>query len=54
MFPDRDVASDQRKLKGFNWRFSVRPKDKTDIFRKPEAVLETPENKEIKEEKTPL
>lgn len=51
MFPDRDVPSDQRKLKGFNWRFSIRPKDKADIFRKTEPVAETPVKEENQENK---
>lgn len=37
MFPDKDVPQDQRLLKGFSWRLPSRPKDKNDIFRKPEG-----------------
>jgi hypothetical protein len=36
MFPEKDVPQDQRLLKGFSWRLTSRPKDKNDIFRKPE------------------
>jgi lipopolysaccharide export system protein LptA len=34
MFPDKEVAPDQRLLKGFNWRYTSRPRHKDDIFRK--------------------
>jgi N12 class adenine-specific DNA methylase len=34
MFPSKSVTPEQRKLKGFNWRFVARPLNKDDIFRK--------------------
>jgi lipopolysaccharide export system protein LptA len=45
MFPDKDVPGDQRILKGFNWRYTSRPRHKDDIFRKTETQPEVPEMK---------
>ncbi len=33
MFPDKDVPSDQRILKGFNWRSNSRPLNRLDVLR---------------------
>jgi hypothetical protein len=45
MFPDKDVPGDQRILKGFNWRYTSRPRHKDDIFRKTDTQPEVPEIK---------
>ena len=50
MFPDKDVATEDRLLKGFNWRFTSRPLHRDDIFRKSDALPENP--KAAEEEKS--
>ncbi len=40
MLPDKDVAADQRLLKGFSWRQTLRPRHKDDIFRVAESTTE--------------
>jgi hypothetical protein len=42
MFPDKDVAAEDRQLKGFNWRFTSRPLHRDDIFRRSDALPENP------------
>ncbi len=42
MFPDKEVPAEDRLLKGFNWRFVVRPQNKDDIFRIPETQKGAP------------
>jgi len=52
MFPDKDVPADQRLLKGFNWRYTSRPRNKDDIFRKAENVTVPPEQIQIPTEES--
>ncbi len=42
MFPVKTVAEDQRRLKGFNWRFTARPLNRDDVFRKVELLPAAP------------
>jgi len=42
LFPEKEVPTDQRMLKGFNWRSVARPLSRDDIFRKPDVQTETP------------
>ena len=44
MFPSKQLTDDQRILKGFNWRFTARPLNKDDVFRKVELLPETPKD----------
>jgi lipopolysaccharide export system protein LptA len=48
MFPVKNLAEDQRRLKGFSWRELVRPADKDDIFRK--VIFKNEASKEKAEE----
>jgi hypothetical protein len=48
MFPDKDMKSDERLLKGFSWRGEARPINKEDIFRK-SGVSEVPTPEQVTE-----
>jgi hypothetical protein len=39
MYPEKDVKPEQKKLKGFIWLENLRPKNKLDIFTKPESTV---------------
>jgi len=38
IYPNKELSADQRKLAGFEWRASLRPMNKNDIFRKAAPV----------------
>jgi len=42
MFPSKQLPAEQRILKGFNWRFTARPSNKDDVFRKVELLPAAP------------
>ena len=47
MFPSKSVPADQRKLKGFNWRFLARPLNRDDIFRKVDLQTVAPKKESV-------
>jgi lipopolysaccharide export system protein LptA len=46
MFPEPELPAEMRKLKGFNWQEKYRPVSKEDIFRNPDAIIESQDEKE--------
>lgn len=47
VFPEEDINTNERKLKGFIWRLNEKPKNKNDLFSKNDKELIFPEIKEI-------
>jgi hypothetical protein len=40
LYPDHKIIASEMILRGFQWFIDVRPKDKNDIFKRPEIVIE--------------
>jgi len=42
IFPNKELSADQRKLSGFEWRGTLRPLNKSDVFRKAAPINSGP------------
>jgi lipopolysaccharide export system protein LptA len=40
LYPDHKIIASEMILRGFQWFIDIRPKDKNDIFKRPEIVIE--------------